>query len=106
MPRRDRSVGTELATVAFLALVRFRVDFVAVPVWKIAVAALALDGNVGCVKLLNVNAQICFASTSRWTQFTLEHGLLAHRVYHFVSLQRVGLGEASVADITWKREKF
>jgi hypothetical protein len=78
MASRNRCIRAELTFVALFALVSLCMNFVAVAIVKNLIAALALDGNVGCVKLLDVYSQICLPATSRRTQFALKDGLIAN----------------------------
>ena len=65
-------------------------------------AHFARHGNAGRVELLDVQSKVSFPAASGWAQFALEDGLVP-RVDHAVGLQRVGLGEPGVANITLVR---
>jgi hypothetical protein len=106
MARRDRRVGAKLAAVALFTFVRLCVDLVGVAIGEFAVAATTLDRLVGGVELLHVDSKIGFTTARRRTELTLENRLFADRVDHLVGLERIGLGEARLADVTWKGRKI
>jgi hypothetical protein len=100
MACRDRRVGAKLATVALFTFVCFGVDLVGVAIREFAVAATALYRLVGGVELLHVDPEVGFTSARRRTELALENRLFADRVDHLVGLERIGLGEARLADVT------
>lgn len=98
----NRSVWTEITFVAFFAFVRFGVHLVGVAVLIGFVASATFQRLLhGSVQFLDVDSQVCFAATGGWTKFTVEHRFIADLMDQLVSLQRIGLGESSMADVTF-----
>lgn len=100
IPRPIRAV---VALETLFPLVRLHVRLEGVPVGEGLVALLAQQRIVGGVQLLDVNAEVSLAATSRRTEVALEHRLVAHIVDQLVGLHRVGLRESRLADVAHVR---
>lgn len=78
MTRGDRRIRTQLATIAFFAFVRLRMNLVTVAVRELLIASLTLDVDLACVKLLYMNSQISLATASGRAELALENWFFAY----------------------------
>lgn len=97
MPLRYRSIATEAATIALLALVRLNVKLILIAVGQLLAATLADERLIRCVHVSHVGAQVSLTATRGRTQGALEDWLVHHAVNKFVRLKGVGLRKTGLA---------